>query len=677
MEAFNHLGVGKSLAAFGCAIAALLLFSPVAKAGVVIDNTPQTAGCPTIADKPGAIPEVSYPDMQHITYCYGPINIAPGQNIIKLRNAVDTVGEKLWPREPGYITRFDPEFVYADGSVPRVDVVHLHHAVWLVNGHPQFAAGEEKTTEQLPQGFGWRSEPGDAWILNDMLHDLLAQTSQVYLVWRLDFVPDTSPAANTMKTVTTQWMDVAGQSLYPVFDALRSDGHNGTYTFPDQAPAADLHPCTFNGGEASWAPGSHGCRGGAQSWTVGGNHPKTLIGTAGHLHPGGLNDQLRDTRNGHTNTLFTSAAHYYEPAGEVSWDVSMGATPAGLNPGDPTWQVQVEPGDKVSVHTTYDTSRADWYEVMGIMPVAVYDGTLTTGSQDAQAPDCPSSGSPPPGCIPQDQILTHTHLAENDNHGGDPSGAADPFSLPSAPSPGNTVNIQSFAYHAGNVGLTVPTVQPGQPLTFQNNDAVPAVNAFHTITACKDPCTGKTGIAYPIANGPVTFDSGELGYNGNQGSISGAPASGTATWKTPSDLPPGTYSYFCRVHPFMRGSFRVEKQPKPTQRLTARKKQKMSKAAVTDRVDKAGTLQLHAKVRGAGARASGSHVISEALDARRSSRSVRAGVRTKIKLRFSKAARKRFRRAMRGGPAKVIVTAVATDGYGNTSTAKTHFKLTG
>jgi len=29
------------------------------------------------------------------------------------------------------------------------------------------------------------------------------------------------------------------------------------------------------------------------------------------------------------------------------------------------------------------------------------------------------------------------------------------------------------------------------------------------------------------------------------------------TWKTPRNLRTGTYTYFCRVHPFMRGSFRV------------------------------------------------------------------------------------------------------------------------
>ncbi|MGZ6141261.1 MAG: hypothetical protein ACXWLA_11320 [Myxococcaceae bacterium] len=661
------------LAAFAFAVAASLLISPTARAGVVIDGTPGTTGCPPIADKPGAIPEVSYTGMKHITYCYGPITIAPGQNIIKLRPAIDGANEKLWPDVPGYITRFDPEFVYTDGSVPRVDVLHLHHAVWAVNGNPQFAAGEEKTIQQLPQGFGWRSLPGDSWILNDMLHDLLAQTSQVYLVWRIDFVPDTSQDVidGNIKPVTTKWMDVAGNpSLYPVFDALRSDGHNGTYTFPDQAPAADLHPCGGTGGEGSWAPGSHGCLGAAQSWTP--NSNVTLIGTAGHLHPGGLNTQLRDQLgNNPPNTLFTSDAHYYEPAGEVSWDVAMNGTP-------PDWQVQVNAGDTVSVHATYDTSRADWYEVMGIMPVAVYHGTLS-GSQDAQDPACPTPNThpPPPNCIPEDGVLTHTHLAENDNHGGESTGAADPFSLPSAPSPGNTVNILSFAYHAGNAGLSVPTIQPGQSLTFHNSDAIPSVNAFHTITACKDPCTGRTGIAYPIANGPVTLDSGELGYNGNQNSLGGAPASGTDTWKTPNDLPAGTYTYFCRIHPFMRGSFRVEKQPNPVQKLQARKTQSLRSAAVTVKVDKAATVKLGAKVKGAGAGSSkASRVLSEALDAKRSTASVQAGVSKKIRLRFTKAALKKIR-AAGNRRWKVVVTGTATDGYGNSSTAKTHFRLVG
>jgi plastocyanin len=669
MEAHINRGARNWLATFACAIAALLLFSPLAHAGV--GESP--GQCPTIADKPGEVPHVNYPGVQHLTYCFGPIDIMPGQNTINLRPAVDAMNQKLWPQEDGYITRFDPEFVYADGSVPRVDVLHLHHAVWLVNGGPQFAAGEEKTIQQLPQGFGWPNyhddgaadpDTSDSWLLNDMLHDLVAQPAKVYLVWRLDFVPADLDTPGAIKPVHTKWMDVAGNpSLYPVFDSLRSNDHNGTYTFPDQAPAADVGPCTGTGRPK----GAHGCLGDAQSWTP--SHAMTLIGTAGHLHPGGLDVQLRDTRGTSTNTLFTSDAHYYEPAGEVSWDVSMGATPA-------SWQVQVEPGDHVSVHATYDTRRADWYEVMGIMPVAVYDGTLA-GSQNAQAAACTAPNTPP-GCIPQDGVLTHTHLTENDNHGGGATGVADPLSLPSAAVPGNTIGIQQFAYQTNpNAGLSVPTIQPGQALTFRNDDAVANTNAFHTITACLDPCTAKTGIAYPISNGPVTFDSGELGYNGNNGSIPIEPAADRATWQTPQNLPAGTYSYFCRIHPFMRGAFRVEPQSKPRQKLTARKKQRLGTAAVIEKVDKPATVKLQAKVKPAGGAASSSgrsRALSRALDAKRST-SLAANVSKKIKLRFSKAARKMIR--ARGGRWKVVVTATATTSFGVSSTAKTRFTLTG
>jgi hypothetical protein len=33
---------------------------------------------------------------------------------------------------------------------------------------------------------------------------------------------------------------------------------------------------------------------------------------------------------------------------------------------------------------------------------------------------------------------------------------------------------------------------------------------------------------------------------------------GTRSWKTPADLAPGTYTYFYRIHPFMRGAFEIE-----------------------------------------------------------------------------------------------------------------------
>jgi plastocyanin len=41
---------------------------------------------------------------------------------------------------------------------------------------------------------------------------------------------------------------------------------------------------------------------------------------------------------------------------------------------------------------------------------------------------------------------------------------------------------------------------------------------------------------------------------------------GTTSWKTPKNLSPGTYTYFCRIHPFMRGAFRVVPKVKITER---------------------------------------------------------------------------------------------------------------
>ena len=43
-----------------------------------------------------------------------------------------------------------------DGTVPRVDVIHLHHGVWVSASSRCFAAGEEKTDLTAPPGFGWR-----------------------------------------------------------------------------------------------------------------------------------------------------------------------------------------------------------------------------------------------------------------------------------------------------------------------------------------------------------------------------------------------------------------------------------------------------------------------------------------------------------------------------------------
>jgi hypothetical protein len=108
----------------------------------------------------------------------------------------------------------------------------------------------------------------------------------------------------------------------------------------------------------------------------------------------------------------------------------------------------------------------------------------------------------------------------------------------------------------------IPAVKLGSRLAFTNEDA--AIDAYHTVTPCSYPCLGATGTAFPLANGVtsagrnVDFDSSELGI--------GIPTLGAAkqavTWNLDVTAAKGyaageVVTFFCRVHPFMRGAFEV------------------------------------------------------------------------------------------------------------------------
>ena len=470
--------------------------------------------------RPATAPAAT-PGVQHLHFEYGPLHLNPGQNIIQFSGT-----DVPKPTVPGWITGIAPNLILTDGTVPPVDHIHLHHAVWLNlsrtdatdPGLPQrfFASGEEKTKLTLPPGYGYRFEPTDTWYLNYMLHVLDDKAYDVKLTYDLDFVPD-APGVN-MREVVPWWLDVQNGSIYPVFDVPAGSGAGGTFTYPTQA----TNP--YGGGPAK------------NEFTV--PTDGELVQTAGHLHPGGLHTDLnlsRPASGGRTKNahLFKSAAHYFEPAGPVSWDVAMTATPS-------TWRVHVKPGDTLSVTATYNTTNWSWYEVMGIMVVWFAPGN---GGDNPYKVKVDGKGA-----------ITHGHLPENDNHGGslDPT-LADPATLPSGPRAKN-VAIGSFQYVPGDLqGATaIPTVKAGNTITFKNFDAPSSYGygTWHTITTCKLPCNRSTGIAYPVADAPLQLDSGQLGNFD-------APTKGTTSWTTPATLPPGDYSYFCRVHPFMRGAFRV------------------------------------------------------------------------------------------------------------------------
>lgn len=130
-----------------------------------------------------AAPARAQDGVQHLKFSYGPIAIAPGHNTIELER------NDQRPAVDGWIVGFRPNLVRKDGSVPRVDVIHLHHGVWLNQFGPLFAAGEEKTAAIAPPGHGWRYRTTDG-----------------------------APAAQGIQEIRTAWLDTVG-GFYPVFDA--------------------------------------------------------------------------------------------------------------------------------------------------------------------------------------------------------------------------------------------------------------------------------------------------------------------------------------------------------------------------------------------------------------------------------------------------------------------------
>jgi len=493
--------------------------------------------------------------VEHLHYAAGPYHITPGANLILF-----DYRHVPKPNADGFMLRMQPNARYAlpngkcCGKVPLTNIIHLHHGVWLTNGpagagegngygpvYPFMATGEEKTVYELPNGYGYPIGASDHWYLNYMIHDLISTPATIYITYDVDFLPATAPAATHITPAHPIWMDVEAHNIYPVFDVHRFSGKNGKYTFPDMA-------------KNPYGKGSP-----LNQFTI--DHPGTLIATAGHLHPGGLYDDLDLIRPGHTPSggairgtvpnsvrLFRSNAHYWDKRGPISWDMAMQGTPTD-------WRPAVKAGDVLRISATYETKRASWYESMGIMVVWEAWGDQTGVDPFTHKLD-------------EHGAVTHGHLPENNDHGGTQYVTANLSRFKDCNR--RQVLIAGFTYLPGDItspgsNPCIPTVTQGHSLTFVNEDASPngtlslgsplSVNPaylqsiFHTVTSCQGPCGFDTGISYPLANGTGNLDSGQLG--------AGLPAVGRLNWSTPKSLRPGTYYFFCRIHPFMRGVFRV------------------------------------------------------------------------------------------------------------------------
>ena len=157
-------------------------------------------------------------------------------------------GDQEKPQVDGYITRIRPDLIYANGKVPRVDILHLHHGVWVnlgaqgrdVGGLPAerfFAAGEEKTIFTIPKGYGYAYKASSVWVLNHMIHNLITDAGAGLPDLHDRLHPgDVARRRRASGRSRPIWMDVQNGKLYPVFDVRKGAGTNGRYTYPTQAP---------------------------------------------------------------------------------------------------------------------------------------------------------------------------------------------------------------------------------------------------------------------------------------------------------------------------------------------------------------------------------------------------------------------------------------------------------
>lgn len=219
---------------------------------------------------------------QRTTYRLGPVQVTPGQNRIAFR----PITGASRPAVNGWITRIKPDLVYEDGTIPESSKVMFHHGVWnnQATGDLFYATGEEKTILDLPDGYGYRYQTNQGWILNDMIHNLTPQAMVLYFEYTLDFVPDTAPEAQDIVRARPIWMDVES-GIYPVFDVWRdSGGADGEFTYPQDA-------------ENPYPPGQQ-----KNVKTI--PQDGVLLHTTGHVHTGGLSTNLYLRRAGMSRADF-------------------------------------------------------------------------------------------------------------------------------------------------------------------------------------------------------------------------------------------------------------------------------------------------------------------------------------------------------------------------------------
>ena len=350
--------------------------------------------------------------------------------------------------------------------------------------------------------------------MNHMIHNLTPTPDEVYITYDLDFVPDERARGGRHERgrdgLARRWAAAPTRC-----------------STPSAAPAARTSGSRTRTRSRRRRGGTAGrCR-----WTARSSAPRGTCTRAG------CGPTSRSRATGETTRLFRSKAKYYEPAGAVSWDVSMTVTPptGASRCARATCSASRAPTTPRGVVVRVDGDHAGDVRPRRDRRRPVRDRRRRRGRGHARAPARERQPRRRPALRPARPARPARAPGRRRRQGRDPGLRLRP-------------GRPQHDRQGGPPGARAPRPrahvrQPRRRGTI-----------FHTITACKAPCNRTTGIAYPLADGKVDFDSGELGF-GPRGLHGGGEPRHV---DDAEGLEAGTYTYFCRVHPFMRGAFKVK-----------------------------------------------------------------------------------------------------------------------
>jgi polyvinyl alcohol dehydrogenase (cytochrome) len=475
---------------------------------------------------------------QHLNLYYGPYTIPPGWDA----NRVDLD----MPMENGYLLSVEPVMKRAtDLSEPSHQEAHIHHAHWFAvdPGNKEdtylshtsewiFGMGDEGTrgdfrerSKANPRGpvYGNFIRQGNQQNLIYMLHNKTDQPLEVYIVLKVVFQNGTREQLE--KIAHRPYHDVAGALFGRTYNVPRRPDGDGTYQY-----ARD------SGRVIEWTAPRDG----------------TLIGIGGHVHPGGkrvvaenygsVERNCPNDGGGYGGTLLLNS-DVLDREAPLSEDYQTEVS-------HPAWRAPVHKGDRIRISGTYENRDHAWYTVMTHLGM-YFDPLQKPGKRHCKPYMIADKGWNPTEGVPNRSWGHHTDEFCGEQWNEPP--CEHPDEGPPAPEVHtNVVKILNFAYLPGDRAASgqiaaVPTIKQGEQLTFMNDDQ--SANIRHSVTTCASPCNGKYVANYPLADG--RWDSGILGFDLIDG---GSP---NPVSRTPPDLAPGQYRYFCRIHPWMRGEFKV------------------------------------------------------------------------------------------------------------------------